>query len=398
MNIFLIPSWYPTEESPMTGRFFREQALVYAKEWTQDRVIISRWGQGEFIVNLGSPVKALKKIYSYLQTKDFHRILAPNVIEFYSPAIEIRPRKYAGNLSFMRKKNSINFQKAQKKYGKIDVIHAHVAFPAGFIAMKLSEEFNIPYIITEHMGPFPFPFFLNSKQKLHHRLVITYQQASCVIAVSEFLKNEMASYEVKVHNVIPNFIDDDFFTSDIASCHDNGFVILVLARITKSKGIDIFLEAFAKAFSSQANIVAKVGGDGPDLGYLINLTEELGIASKVQFLGELDALGVKCVLQESSIVVNASFYETFSIVVSEALCAGKPVISTACGGPKQMLTSSNSITVDIGDTESMARAMNMMYNTIHLYNQVLIRDEHLLKFGKKTVTMQLREIYKRVIK
>ena len=37
-----------------------------------------------------------------------------------------------------------------KKYGYPDIIHAHATFNAGIIALSIKEQFNIPYVITEH--------------------------------------------------------------------------------------------------------------------------------------------------------------------------------------------------------------------------------------------------------
>ena len=38
-----------------------------------------------------------------------------------------------------------------KKYGKPDILHAHCAKWAGYVAMQLSKAYGVPYVITEHL-------------------------------------------------------------------------------------------------------------------------------------------------------------------------------------------------------------------------------------------------------
>lgn len=391
----MIPSWYPTQESPVTGRFFKEQALLYANEYQYDNVIISRWGQGEFIIDLFSPFKATKKLLLYWKAKSFKNRLLDNVLELYTPAIELRPRRYAGDISQIVKANIKNFERAINEYGTIHIIHAHVSFPAGFIAAKLSEHFEIPYVITEHMGPFPFPFYLEGNT-LTYRLIEAFEKAQRVIAVSTFLKNEMLKYKIVVDEILSDFIDDDFFSPG-ESCVSDTFVFFALGRITKEKGIDTLIQAFALALKNQPEMVLRIGGEGADQMEMVDLAQKLGIDSKIEWLGELDISGVKSNLQQCSVFVCASIYETFGVVVSEALCCGKSILSTRCGGPEEMIDESNGMLVPIGDVSSMATAMCSMRSNIQKFDPVEIRLHHIKNFGKKSLMTKLRVIYTSVL-
>jgi glycosyltransferase involved in cell wall biosynthesis len=396
MNIFIIPSWYPTKESPATGLFFKEQACLYASIYTEDNLAISRWGQGEFIIDLFSPLKAIKKIFSYTKARYFENKIMSNVVEFYSPAIEIRPRRYAGGISQIVKANINNFKVAKQQYGHIDVIHAHVSFPAGFVALKLSQYFGIPYVLTEHMGPFPFAFYLNG-DKLNNRLSSAFNGSVKVVAVSDFLKQEMSNYDIRADVVIPDFIDDDFFVFRDGDDYNDEFVFFAVGRVTKEKGVDIILKSFAKFAAKQSNVRLKIGGVGGDMLEMVELANNLGIASMVEWLGTLDKNGVKTNMQKCNVFVTASVYETFGVAVSEALCCGKPVISTKCGGVEDMLNSNNSILTKIGSTEEMCMAMQKMYDNISMFNPLLIRNAHISKFGKRDVSVRLRNMYVNIL-
>lgn len=396
MNIFIIPSWYPTKQSPVTGRFFVEQVLVYAREYRSDNIAISRWGQGEFIVNLLSPLAALKKVFSYIKAKDFEENITNNVTEFYFPAIEIRPRKYAGAIKQIINANIENFKNAKQKYGNIDIIHAHVSFPAGFIAKQLSDKFGVPYVLTEHMGPFPFPFYLE-KEKLSNKLSIAFEHAAKVIAVSRFLEKEMAKYGIKTDIVIPNLVDDDFFTCRNRD-KDGETVFFMVGRITKEKGVDMLLRAFAAFAENKVDVCLKIGGSGSDMPEMIELADNLNISAKVKWLGELDKNAVFTNMCNCDVFVSASTYETFGMSVSEALFCGKPVIATRSGGVEDMLDDENAILVEIGNAHEMSMAMQKMYDSIASINTNEIRRKHVAKFGKKVVMAKLRDCYFDVLK
>jgi glycosyltransferase involved in cell wall biosynthesis len=60
----------------------------------------------------------------------------------------------------------------------------------------------------------------------------------------------------------------------------------------------------------------------------------------VRFLGRVSADELARALLEHDILVLSSRQEGFGIVVSEAMHAGLPVVSTRCGGPEQVVRQS----------------------------------------------------------
>ncbi|HOI82895.1 MAG TPA: glycosyltransferase [Campylobacterales bacterium] len=391
MNIFVIPSWYPTNENQLVGRFFKEQACLYAGEFENDNVIISRWGQGEFIVDISSPLNAAKKLFSFCRKSSFETKIMSNVAEYYTPAIEVRPRKYSGGISSIVNANIENFKKAMDKYGNIDIIHAHVSFPGGFVASKLSKMFGVPYVLTEHMGPFPFPFYLKN-EKLSNNLKEAFEKASKVVAVSEFLKDEMFKFGIDTDAVIPDFVDDDFFVPDKSNIHDNKFIFFAASRITAAKGVEDMLYAFSMLCKKNKTAVLKIAGSG-ELKNMTTLAKTLNIENRVEWLGELDEVGILENLKICNAFISCSRYETFGVAVSEALSVGRPVISTKSGGVNDMLNDRNSLAVPVGDIEAIYLAMGKMIFISKEFDANFIRTDHIAKFGKKVVTERLRKLY-----
>jgi len=96
------------------------------------------------------------------------------------------------------------------KFGKIDIIHAQVSYPAGFIAYKISKEFNIPYVLTEHMSPFPFKSLLKANKPIDE-IITAFQNANRTIAVSRALCNHIKSFGLTCTDVVPNLVDESKF-------------------------------------------------------------------------------------------------------------------------------------------------------------------------------------------
>ncbi|MEI2707753.1 MAG: glycosyltransferase [Chitinophagaceae bacterium] len=103
----------------------------------------------------------------------------------------------------------------------------------------------------------------------------------------------------------------------------------------------ILIQAFAKKFQqNNPSFQLQIAGIW-SFGKLFKRIScnELGIQQQVQFLGQLNRTQVKATFTSMpDVFVLPSTYETFGVVLIEALACGKPVIATACGGPENIVT------------------------------------------------------------
>jgi len=63
--------------------------------------------------------------------------------------------------------------------------------------------------------------------------------------------------------------------------------------------------------------------------------KEQGLTSYVHYLGRRK--DIQRIIAGADIYVLTSRTEAFSMVVAEAMAAGKPVVATSCGGPEEMV-------------------------------------------------------------
>ncbi|HEX6373356.1 MAG TPA: glycosyltransferase [Longimicrobium sp.] len=110
---------------------------------------------------------------------------------------------------------------------------------------------------------------------------------------------------------------------------DAGTLLIGAAgHVTRRKGLDVLLDAFARARVADARLV--VAGDGPELPRLRERARALGIADRVHWLGRRD--DVPAVLGGCGAFVLSSRNEGMANVMLEAMSVGTPVIAADVSG------------------------------------------------------------------
>jgi len=394
MNIFLIPSWYPSNSNPLPGIFFRDQAFALAKQYSKFNIGISAWGQNDerLLLWAKNPLNNVSKLSN--KPKPTSHALDENLAEYFSPAFTWTSKFMDGNMNKIIDANEVNMQQFETAFGKADIIHAHVGYPAGYIAKKLSNTHDIPYVITEHMSPFPHAQFLDNESNLDERLKASYRNATKIICVSHSLEQKLNSFGIANSTVIPNLVKDDFFTADLKSLSNKKFIFFSLARMVPQKGIDILLNAFARITE---DAVLRIGGDGEFLEKYQKLAFDLGIEDKVEWLGELDKSSALSEYQNCDAFVLPSRHESMGVVFVEAMACGKPVIASICGGPEEFVNDDCGYLVEPEDENGLAVAMQKMMKNYHSFDALKIRRYAESRFSKRIICTQIKNVYEEVV-
>ncbi len=404
MHIFIIPSWFPNDENPVQGIFTKEQALAIAELRNDWKIAISLWGQGMNFLFLRAPKKAVSKFLRdrKKRIKKEKRIFA-NYYEFINFCFEWSPRVLGGNIRNVVKANDRNLLSALQEFGNIDIIHAHVSFPAGFIAKTLSEKYSIPYIITEHMSPFPFNSFLKKDGNLQARIKEPLFKANSVIAVSPTSAKQIQSYRVPEPICVPNVVDETFFFPKQSTRHRKGaFSFFTLGFLSPQKGIDDLISGIERFLqrmepNERGRIIFNIGGSGPDEQELKKTSEIKGLSGNIRWLGPLSRERARDHFQNCDCFILTSRHESFGVVYAEALACGKPVIATKCGGPEFFINDSNGVLVDVGGIDQIADALEKVYRTIDSFNPEIIREGFLKRFSREVVVGEIEKVYQSVL-
>jgi glycosyltransferase involved in cell wall biosynthesis len=113
-------------------------------------------------------------------------------------------------------------------------------------------------------------------------------------------------------------------------------VLALVGRIYPVKGHRAMLRMMARIARHCPETHLALVGDGPDRAACEALSSELGLQSRVHFLGHRD--DVPLVLAAADIVVVPSESEGLCLAAIEGLAAGKPVVAYAVGGLPEVVS------------------------------------------------------------
>jgi glycosyltransferase involved in cell wall biosynthesis len=133
-------------------------------------------------------------------------------------------------------------------------------------------------------------------------------------------------------------------------------IIGVVGRLSREKGVDVFLLACAALRRADVSFHAVVVGDGPERASLQRLCGELNLDDRVRFAG---AVPVSTALyRRFDLVVLPSRSEGLPNVLLEALAAGVRVVATSVGAVPEVLSGSGAgVLAPPGDPAALAAGM-----------------------------------------
>lgn len=215
----------------------------------------------------------------------------------------------------------------------------------GFAAWQVLSRENRPYVVFPHgmLGP-----YFKRRYPMKHLKKAVYwpfgdyrvlRDAAAVLFTCEqerlLARESFSPYRaqekvVTLGTVLPDFDQQELrreFFEKFPELRQKKLATFV-GRIHPKKGCDTLLRAFAEVFRNDADWrLVMVGPD--QIGWqaeLMQMSESLGIADKVSWLGMQLGRDKWAVFCSSEIFILPSHYENFGIVVAEALACRVPVL------------------------------------------------------------------------
>jgi glycosyltransferase involved in cell wall biosynthesis len=385
----VIPSWFPSETNRVAGIFIEDQVRALARLRPDWQFGVSTWGQDETVIELRRPLPSAVRVLRRSR-RPSRRNLEGNVTVYSRPVVHWTPRLLSGRFDAILQANRANLEQAREELGEFDLIHAHAAFPAGLLARQLAAG---PYVVTEHSGRALRARVARSGVG-RRALTEGLSGAAAVIAVSHALARQLAEAGPGATDVIPNVIDEEFFTRSDVPRPTGRPRVFTLARLVDGKGVAELLEATARLRAAAFPVDLRIGGDGPRRKEWQDHARGLGLENDVSFLGTLPRESVREELWNCSCFALASEAESFSVVCIEALACGRPVVATRSGGPEEIVTEENGALVPARDVEALAAGLRNVLSRD--FDGEAIRSDAVRRFGSEAVAVALEAVYRRV--
>lgn len=383
MHVLIIPSWYPSNENDINGSFFREQAIALQKNGCKVGVIYP----------------ALRSLRAWRSIWSGQRKIAKGkdegVITYRSHGMNWLPRSPLFFSKLFEWHGRRLYDRYISENGLPDIVHVHSLLYASSVAVALYKKHKIPFVVTEHSSAFGRSVISKKEMMLAKKNA---HYASQRFAVSEslaILLDRLMEKQRGTWKELPNIVEQRFLDFPMSERIGNdSFEFISIANLNKNKGHANMIRAFSMAAKRNPDISLTIGGDGPERNNLRKLARDLNVLEKIKFSGLLTRQQVLTLMAKSDALVVASRYETFGVVVIEALALGKPVIATRCGGPETIVRTQDGVLVPVDNVEEMAHAMSKMALARGSYDAFEIRRSCAFRFSEAAVVDRLKEIYK----
>jgi glycosyltransferase involved in cell wall biosynthesis len=306
----------------------------------------------------------------------FLNIIKQNNIEYY--IIPFRGWWYSRfRIKFIERlfNNLISIIRIYIKIKNLDIrlVYSNTLYsPIGGI---LSAILRLPHIW--HIHEFPH---LNEIQKfdfgLNWSMSFVNKNSNFVICPSLALKQALTFYITEnkiicIHNGVVCNNDKQFSRKNFQSSINNNITILIIGSIIEFKGQHDAILAIEQLIKKGKKVNLIILGEG-DTDYVNDLkfkTKVLEIENNISWEGFKS--DVYTYLSKADLLYVCSKFESFGMVIVEAMSVGCPVIATKTGGiPEIIINGYNGMLYDIGDVESLVDKTIKLIENKDLYQEI----------------------------
>lgn len=220
------------------------------------------------------------------------------------------------------------------KKAETDVVHAHGFRSLPMLSATLAKRKNsFKLVVTTHLGfpklgKIPYLFY----NPVFGRMIFEKAEKIILVCQQEFTELPiLGDFSTKVE-IVPKGIETVKKDSSSVISPKSGrkLNMLCVGRLERKKGIDTALRVLALIPDPEVSL--DVVGEGPYLDKLRKLASSLHIENRVCFHGRVDNCTLADFYSRAHILLHLSEYESFGIVIIEAMNAGVVPVATNVGG------------------------------------------------------------------
>lgn len=358
LHVVMVPSWWPSAAQPHAGIFFQDYARAFAAAGAKVGVIVPelvgprRLAQGERAPLIPRVEEELLGTVAVYRIRGLHTSLG-------LPALHMRRFR-----AWARR----GLAAYREHLGEPDVLLALCALPAGWACTHLDDPLAGRAVISEHTGPFSLVVACGAGGRFARE---AFARAAAVVSVSVALRDQMRASgiggEILVcgNAVSPEFVLDASGAGAAMSGtaksvdHRRGTKtrrLLFVGRLTREKGVAELIESII-ATREERELHWDIVGEGPMRARLDLMLDDASLSQRVSLHGFVDRRRLIELMDASTALVFPSHFESFGLVVAEALCRGLPVVTTSAVASASCMTPSDGIVVPPEDAPALAQAV-----------------------------------------
>lgn len=255
----------------------------------------------------------------------------------------------------------------------VDVVHAHVGEDISVlpIARMAAVRHHAPLVVTVHSSPWLTVRPVDRRTASIHLLGGIAERrvlprAERVLVLTDHAAGMLRRHGMSEVEVVPLGVDVDPFGSarpDPMPSAERPRIVCV-ARLVRSKGVDVLIRALGSVLGDHRLIVV---GDGPQRAALMSLADEQGVGGRVRWVRSVPHRDVAAHLMHTDVAVLPSQYEEAGRCLIEAMAAGTPVVASRVGGiPSIVEEGVNGLLVPADDHVALGSAVERVLGDANL--------------------------------
>ncbi|AKM30009.1 hypothetical protein AB870_07715 [Pandoraea faecigallinarum] len=145
-----------------------------------------------------------------------------------------------------------------------------------------------------------------------------------------------------------------------AASTDSAPVVFAAGRMVEAKDYPTLIGAFARVLDAMPDARLFIAGDGALLASMQALVKTRGLAHAITLLGRRNDIAQW--MCAADVYAMSSAWEGLPLVIGEAMASGLPIVSTDCGGVRELvgdtgLQTSHNTLVPVGDAPALGDAL-----------------------------------------
>jgi len=358
-KILWLASWYPNKLQPYTGDFIERHARSAS---LHNKITVLHLVKND--ANPGAE--------NFIEVKRYNDNCSA-IILYYKPFS--RNKVVESLFSGVR---YFNFSKALirqyiREYGVPDLLHVHVAWKAGLIALYCKWKYKFRYVLSEHWSgfiPYARPSYTDKSFIVRMLVRKIYKNASGCSAVSEQLAGILSAwFGIKKTVVIPNVVDSTLFVPSFNK--NNIFRFVHISEFNFQKNPEQIMAALSR-LKAETKIPFELYVFAPDEKKVMDLAAQYRVDDIVKYKSYIPQELLAQELNHSDSMILYSRFETFGCVVIEAMASGVPVIVSDIPVMHELVQSGTGIIVALDDPSLLAEKMLWMMENRNQFNSASI--------------------------
>lgn len=255
------------------------------------------------------------------------------------------------------------------------VVHLHFVDLLSLDVVAAAMNRGVRVVFSEHASDIPKERTALRWRMLQASKRVFSSLVDRIIAPSDYVNGRLVREGVSAKKVatVHNGVNLERFrhastSEDIRAKYGIGpdsVLVASISQLIPEKGIGYLIDAAALALQQGRDVSFIHVGDGRCAAEYREKVRQLGIEKRFVFAGLLNLPEIGAILRESDVfTLPCTWGEAFSLVVLEALAAGKPAIVTRAGGNTEAVEDGrNGLVVPPHDAAALAAAITALHDS-----------------------------------